>query len=73
MRKLGAVLLVGGVAALVAYVLYVVFTSILSAFIPLPFRIIVTIIIVGVLLLLASVIRERLQAAKKESFRDVER
>lgn len=73
MRTLGMVLLVIGAGILFVYVgYYCVVGFVLNPEIPLPIRGAITAVILGLLLVLASLIRERYRDMKQERFRGVE-
>ena len=74
MRILGYVLAILGAAALVLYAAYYfVVGFLLDPDISLIVRVAVTGIVVGGLLVIASLIRERMRDQRRESFREVEK
>lgn len=73
LRKAGLILVGVGGATLVAYIgYYYVTLFLLNAVIPFPIRLALTAIPLGLLLVLASLVRERLRDKKREDFKGVE-
>ena len=74
MRKLGGFLLIVGLGILIGWGLYW-FLSSAFAWLPLPVKIAITAIAIGLILLLASLCRERYRASKEENekFKEVEK
>jgi membrane protein implicated in regulation of membrane protease activity len=74
MRKIGGILLAIGLGILVGCGLYLVF-GLLFPWLPLPVKIAFATIAVGLILLLASLVRERYRASKeeKDKFKEVEK
>ena len=70
MQKLAFALIGIGILVIIGYFAKGFFTA---ADIPLALRIAAGAAILGVILLLASIIRERFRAAKEEEFKEVER
>lgn len=74
MRTLGMVLLAIGAGILFVYVgYYYIVGFVLNTQIPLVIRVAVTAIVLGVLLVLVSIIRERYRDMKQERFKGVEK
>ena len=72
MTKTGAILLLVGGGGVVAYVFYLVFQGLYtSPDVHLVFKIGLPVALVGVALLLASVVRDRLKAKGEERFEEV--
>lgn len=65
MRILGAVLLVLGAGVAVAYLLYWFFSAV-ADFIPIPLRIAIAAAVVGLILLVLSIVRERYKSSEEE-------
>ena len=73
MRKLGIIFFLGGLALLVAFSGYEMTKDFFQdADVPLAIRIALPAIIVGFILLLASLALERYRAKKKERFKEVD-
>ncbi|MFC1944189.1 hypothetical protein ACFLX5_01625 [Chloroflexota bacterium] len=70
MQKIGFILIAAGVLVVIGYLGWDFFTS---ADISLTYRVAAGVAAGGILLLLASVIRERHRASRKEDFKEVER
>lgn len=73
MRRIGGILLVIGLGILICWGLYW-FLSSAFAWLPLPVKVAITAIAAGLILLLASLARERYRASKteKERFKEVD-
>ncbi|UCC60847.1 MAG: hypothetical protein JSV02_03225 [Dehalococcoidia bacterium] len=65
MRKLGALLLIGGIAVATVYLLYWFFSAVAEDM-PVALKVAVALAATGLLLLILSIIRERLKASKEE-------
>ena len=73
MRKLGAILLTGGICVAAGYLLYWFFSAVAES-IPTPLKVAIVAAAIGLLLLILSIIRDRLKASKEEeTFREVQR
>jgi Flp pilus assembly protein TadB len=74
LRKIGGILVAVGLAILVGWGLYLVF-GLVFPWLPLPVKIAFAAIAIGLILLLASLVRERYRASKeeKEKFKEVEK
>ncbi len=72
LQKIGALLAVLGIGVGTGYVLYWVFGVAYDA-IPTPLKIAIVCVGLGLLILLGSILRERMAAAKEEDFGGVER
>ncbi len=72
MRVLGAFLVVCGSLVAMGYLLYLFFSEVAES-IPLPLKIAIAAAVIGLLLLLMSIVRERYRASKEEEFKEVER
>jgi hypothetical protein len=74
MRKLGGILLAVGLGILIGWGLYLLF-GLAFPWLPLPVKIAFGAIAIGLILLLASLGRERYRASKeeKDKFREVEK
>ncbi|MBI2873028.1 MAG: hypothetical protein HYY00_07575 [Chloroflexi bacterium] len=73
MLRLGAALAIAGVGALAGYVLYYFLRLIYTARdVPLVIKAAVPVALLGVLLVLAALVRERLRSRRKEHFEGVE-
>ena len=72
MRVLGAFLVVCGSLVAIGYLLYLFFSEVAES-IPLPLKIAIAAAVIGLLLLLMSIGRERYKASKEEEFKEVER
>ncbi|MGQ9546024.1 MAG: hypothetical protein ACUVTR_02525 [Dehalococcoidia bacterium] len=74
MRRIGGILLVVGLSILIGWGLYVVF-GLAFPWLPLPLKIAFATIAIGLILLLASLVRERYQTSKeeKDKFKEVEK
>jgi membrane protein implicated in regulation of membrane protease activity len=73
MRKLGAILLIGGIGVAAGYLLYWFFSAVAES-IPTPLKVAIVAAAIGLLLLVLSIIRDRLKASKEEeAFREVQR
>ena len=70
MQKLAFVLIGIGILVIIGYFARDFFTA---SSIPLPFRVATGVVGLGLILLLASTIKDRLEAAKKEHFEEVEK
>ena len=74
MLKVGALLVVGGVAVITGYWIYYAFRHLFAlACIPMAIKVAIPVVVAGIIVLLIAVIRDRYQAAKKESFKEIER
>lgn len=72
--RIGAVLVVGGLAVAGVYWLWLVARAFFRSHeVPLVLKVALPAIGAGLLLLLAAVVRERVRAARKEHFKEVER
>ena len=69
MRTAGIFMVLGGVAIIVIYIVYKLLEAIVL--IPSEVKIAVALIVVGGLLILASMIKERISDSKDESFKGV--
>ena len=69
MAKLGILLVVGGVLVGIGWLIYYWFSA---ALVPLPLKIIVAVVAFGLVLLVLSVARDRIRAAKQEKYKEVE-
>ena len=69
MRTVGIFLALAGAAVVVIYILYLVFQAIID--IPFPIKAGFGLIVIGGILFIVSLIRERRSDAKKESFRGI--
>ena len=73
MRKLGALLLIGGIGVAIVYLLYWFFSAVAES-IPMPLKVAIAAAAIGLLLLILSIIRDRLKASKEEeTFKEVQR
>jgi membrane protein implicated in regulation of membrane protease activity len=74
MRKLGGILLAVGLSILIGWGLYLLF-GLAFPWLPLPVKIAFAAIAIGLILLLASLGRERYRASKeeKDKFKEVEK
>jgi len=74
LRRIGGILLAIGLGILICWALYW-FLSSAFAWLPLPVKIAITAIAAGLILLLASLIREKHRTAKedKDKFRGIEK
>jgi len=73
MVKVGAVLLVLGAGALVGYVLYTVLRLLYtSENVPLVVQVAVPAVLLGLVLVVAAVIRDRIRARRREDLQEVE-
>lgn len=73
MRKLGAVLLIGGIGVASGYLLYWFFAAV-ADFIPIALKVAIAIAAIGFILLLASIFRDRCKASEEEQkLKEVER
>ena len=70
MLKVGWILFIGGLVVVAGYVIYLFVTD---PDIPIAIRIGAPSAVVGVVLLIMGVGRERYRSAKKESFKEIER
>ena len=71
--RLGAVLIVGGMLAVVGYTLYEFGRELFKAsVVPAPVLVGITAIVLGILVLLGAVAVERLRRRKRENFEEVE-
>jgi predicted Abi (CAAX) family protease len=69
MRTAGIFMVLGGIAIIVVYIVYKLLEAIVL--IPSEVKIAVALIVVGGLLILASMIKERISDSKDESFKGV--
>ena len=69
MRTAGIFMVLGGIAIIVVYIVYKLLEAIVL--IPSEVKIAVALIVVGGLLILASMIKERISDSKNESFKGV--
>lgn len=69
MRTVGIFLALAGAAVVVIYIVYLVFQAIID--IPFPIKAGFGLIVIGGILFIVSLIRERRSDAKKESFRGI--
>ncbi len=69
MRTVGIFLALAGAAVVVIYIVYLVFQAIID--IPFPIKAGLGLIVIGGILFIVSLIRERRSDAKKESFRGI--
>lgn len=73
MVKAGAILLILGGGALAGYFLYILFRLLYTAHdVPLVFKIATPVALIGLVLLVVAVVRDRLQAHRHEQFEEVE-
>jgi membrane protein implicated in regulation of membrane protease activity len=72
MLLLGAFLLIAGCVVGIGYLLYWFFSAVADV-IPLPLKVAIAAAAIGLLLLLASIVRDRLKASKAEDFQEVDR
>ena len=70
MRKLGFILMIAGLVVVLGYSIYY---FVIVSDIPLAIRVAVPAMLLGLILLLVSVVRERLEASKKETFKEIEK
>ena len=71
MVKVGAVLMVGGLAALVGYAVYLLFRALFLEDVSLIVQIAVPAALVGLALLMIAVVRDRLRKRRGEQFKEV--
>jgi membrane protein implicated in regulation of membrane protease activity len=73
MRKMGAVLLIGGACIAAVYLLYWFFSAVADS-IPVALKVAIAAAAIGVVLLFLSIIRERQRSTKEErQLKEVER
>ena len=73
MAKVGAALLVLGGGAIVGYILYLVFRLLYTEpDVPLVFQVATPVALVGLILMVVAVARDRLRASRRERFEEVE-
>jgi Flp pilus assembly protein TadB len=74
MRKIGGILLAVGLAILVGWGVYLIF-NLVFPWLPLPVKGALAAVAIGLVILLASLVRERHRASKeeKEKFKEVEK
>ncbi len=72
LRKLGAILAIIGVSTGIGYVLYWVF-GVAYDTIPTPLKVAIVCVGLGFVILLTSILRERMAASREEDFKGVER
>ncbi len=73
MAKAGAVLLVLGGGTIVGYILYLIFRLLYTEpDVPLVFQVATPLVLVGLILMVMAVARDRLRASRRERFEEVE-
>jgi len=73
MIKVGAILMLLGVGALTAYGFYaIVLVLYIEPHVPFVFKLALPAVLLGVVLLIAVIFRDRLRARKQEQFEEVE-